>query len=353
MVTFVSEDETRRLISHEAAFEPVREALVAAASGDARVFPAVIAQASEPQNTFSLKSGSTAELAGLKVGSFWPGNPAKGLPRHNSTIFLIDQETGRIGAVVEASAANAYRTAAADAVAAKVLARPDSETLAVFGAGHQAAYECAALARVLPIRRVLVVARDPAKADGFVARLAEASNGLAVEVSDAEAACRQADVIVTATPSRAALFDAAWVRPGTHVAGMGSDARGKQELPPTLFARARLFCDLPSQSVEIGEFQHAREEIESGELRLTAIGDVWRDAARGACRPTTSPSSIVPASHSRTFLSAASSCGGFRRATFGSLTDEAADESARPPPRNETLHRTRRAVRWMLLGSPV
>ncbi|MFE1597732.1 ornithine cyclodeaminase family protein [Methylobacterium sp. ID0610] len=281
MVKFVSEDETQRLISHEAAFEPVRQALVAAASGDARVFPAVIARASEPQNTFSLKSGSTADLAGLKVGSFWPGNPAKGLPRHNSTIFLIDQDNGRIGAVIEASAVNAYRTAAADAVAAKALARPDSETLAVFGAGHQALYECVALARVLPLKRVLVVARDPAKAQRFAARLAERAGGPAVRVAEAEDACRAADVVVTATPSRAPLFDAGWIRPGTHVAGMGSDARGKQELPPGLFARARLFCDLPSQSVEIGEFQHVRDEIDRGALTLTAIGDVLEGRAPG------------------------------------------------------------------------
>lgn len=285
MITFVSEAETQRLISHKAAFEPVRQALVAAASGDARVFPAVIAKASDPQNTFSLKSGSTAELAGLKVGSFWPGNPTKGLPRHNSTIFLIDQDTGRIGAVIEASAVNAYRTAAADAVAAKALGRPDSETLAIFGAGHQALHECAALARVLPIRRVLVVARDPARAEGFAARLAEHVRGLTVEPSDAEAACRSADVITCATPSRVALFDAAWVRPGTHIAGMGSDARGKQELPLALFPRAKLFCDLPSQSIEIGEFQHARQDIEHGALTLTAIGDVLEGRATGRTSP--------------------------------------------------------------------
>ena len=55
---------------------------------------------------------------------------------------------------------NAYRTAVVDAVAADALARPDAGTLAIFGAGHQARYECLALARVRPLRRVLVVARD-------------------------------------------------------------------------------------------------------------------------------------------------------------------------------------------------
>ena len=274
VVTFVSELQSSRLISHAAAFEPVRRALAAAASDEARVFPAVMAHGSEPQNTFSVKSGSTAELAGLKVGSFWPGNPAKGLPRHNSTILLIDQDTGRIGAVVEAAAVNAYRTAAADAVAAQALARPDSETLAIFGAGHQAPFECCAIARIFPLKRLHVVARERERAEGLISRLVAQGVTLDIRVSTAEEACRAADIIVTATPARAPLFEAGWVRAGTHVAAMGSDARGKRELPAELFEHARLFCDLPAQSIEIGEFQHVRDRIESASLVLTALGEV-------------------------------------------------------------------------------
>lgn len=274
MVTFVSEEQSARLITHERAFEPVRRALVAAASGEARVFPAVIAHGSDPLNTFSLKSGSTPELAGLKVGSFWPGNPARGLPRHHSTILLVDQDSGRTGAVIEGAVANAYRTAAADAVAAKALARPDSETLAIFGAGNQALFECGALARVLPLKRLHVVARDRDKAEAFAARLVGQGVVLDVRLSSAEVACRDADVVVTATPTREPLFEADWIRAGTHVASMGSDRAGKRELPAELFERARLFCDLPTQSVEIGEFQHVRDRIEGGTLVLNAIGAV-------------------------------------------------------------------------------
>lgn len=281
MVTFISESESTRLISHKSAFEAVRKALIAAASAEAKVFPAVIAHASDGQNTFSLKSGSTPELAGFKVGSFWPNNPAKGRPRHSSTIFLIDQDSGRIGALVEASAVNAYRTAAADAVAAQALARPGSETLAVFGAGNQALFECCALARILPLKRLHVVARNRDKASAFAIDLLSRGLKLDIRVSMAEEACRQADVIVTATPSRVPLFDPEWVRPGTHIAAMGSDARGKQELPSELFERAKLFCDLPEQSIQIGEFQHIRERIERGELVLNAIGAVLEGRCSG------------------------------------------------------------------------
>lgn len=100
--------------------------------------------------------------------------------------------------------------------------------------------------------------------------------GLPAEVANPETAVRAADIIVTATTATAPLFDAGWVRPGTHISSMGSDAQGKQELPPPLFPRARLFCDLPAQSVRIGEFQHAAPATP-----LAAIGAVVSGAIEG------------------------------------------------------------------------
>ena len=271
---FMSEDESAALVSHEMAYEAAREALTAAAS-DAIIFPAVLAHGSAASNRFSIKSASTPDFAGLKVGSFWPGNSDRGLPRHNSVILLFDQSVGKVEWVVEAGKVNAYRTAAADAVAADVLARADASVLAIFGAGNQALFECLAIARIRSIRQILVVARDPAKGDAFVAALQ--AEGLEAARAEAREACERADIIVTATPSRAPLFDAGWVRPGTHVASMGSDAAGKQELPPELFDRASLFCDLPSQAVVMGDLQHFRGDGAS----IVAIGDVLLGRAAG------------------------------------------------------------------------
>ena len=272
---FIREEESAALVTHEMAFEAAREALIAAVSPGTTLFPAVLGHGTDTANRFSIKSGTTAEYAGLKVGSFWHGNPEKGLPRHNSVILLFDQEVGRIDTVIEAGHVNAYRTAAADAVAASVLARPDCAVLALFGAGNQGLFECAALARILPIREVRVVARDPSKVADFADRLqVQAGRAIAVTASTPEEACRAADVIVTATPSRAPLFDAEWVRPGTHLSAMGADAKGKQEMPPALLERASLFCDLPAQSLVMGEFQHVAGSVQAGRTRLRAIGEV-------------------------------------------------------------------------------
>ncbi|MER9443711.1 ornithine cyclodeaminase family protein [Mesorhizobium sp. M0340] len=276
---YISEEESAGLVTHELAFEAAREALVAAASRQSWVFPAVLGRTQEVTNTFSIKSGSSGELTGVKIGSFWSGNPARGLPRHNSTIVLLDQHTGRLGAVVEAGKANAYRTAAADAVAADLLARKQAKVLAIFGAGNQASFEVMALARIRPIETVLVVARPSPRRDAFVDQIGE--RGLKARAPLPEEAVRTADIVVTATPAREPLFDAAWVGPGTHIVSIGSDAPGKRELPSELFPKARLFCDLLSQSVQIGEFQHVRDEIDAGVLVVTPIGDVIERRALG------------------------------------------------------------------------
>jgi ornithine cyclodeaminase len=274
----MTEEESASLVSHEMAYEAAREAMLAVVE-DAVIFPAVIAHGSSATNRFSIKSASTSDFAGLKVGSFWPGNSEHGLPRHNSLILLFDQSVGRIEWAIEAGKVNAYRTAAADAVAADALARTDSAVMAIFGAGNQALHECVAIARIRPIKQVLVVARDAAKGDAFVAALRQ--EGLDAVCVDAREACERADIVVTATPSREPLFDAGWIRPGTHVASMGSDAAGKQELPPALFDRAALFCDLPSQAVVMGDLQH----FSGDKGRITAIGDVLRGRAEGRVSP--------------------------------------------------------------------
>lgn len=274
----ISEQESSDLITPQLAFDAVRQAFVDAISG-AVAFPAVIAHGSEPSNRMSIKSAAGPAIGGLKIGSYWPGNAALGLPRHNSTIILLDQSNGRVEAVIEAAKVNAWRTAAADAVAASVLARPDSRVLAIFGSGHQAEYECAALCALLPIEKVLVVARSSGKAIDLAGRLS--ARGIAASPGTARAACEAADIVVTATASREPLFEAEWVRPGTHVASMGSDAAGKQELPPALARRGRCFCDLPAQSVVMGEFQHVADDIASGAVALTPIGAVLDGRAAG------------------------------------------------------------------------
>ncbi|GGJ64964.1 ornithine cyclodeaminase family protein [Streptomyces brasiliensis] len=271
----ITEEQTSALVDEELALEAARAAF--AATVDGSVFPSLAVHGSDPRNRFTLKPSASATHAGVKIGTYWPDNPGHGLPRHHSTLLLLDQTVGRIAAVLELGAANAYRTAAADELAVDLLARPDAATLAVFGTGHQAGYEARAIARSRPLGEILIVGRDPHRAGQLTAALT--AQGHPARVAGAEDACARADIIVTATTTRAAdapLFEDGWIRPGTHISAMGADAPGKRELPPELLRRARLFCDLPEQARRMGESQHA-----PATTALTPLGAVLTDSAAG------------------------------------------------------------------------
>jgi len=271
---FISESESSALINHELAYDAIYQALIAATQTDTQSFPVVHGQASDTKNTFSIKSSANQHLAGLKVGSFWEDNPKNGLPRHNALILLFNQANGKMAAAIEAGKVNAFRTAASNAVATNTLARKNSKVLAIFGTGNQAKYECEALARIRNLDQILIVGRDQSKAEKMVEDLKKL--GIEIKITNAKEACEQADIIVTATSSHTPLFQAEWVKAGTHVSSMGSDKHSKQELPPELFSYSGLFCDLNVQSKLIGEFQHAPESA-----TLINIGDVLLANAQG------------------------------------------------------------------------
>ncbi|WP_375037948.1 ornithine cyclodeaminase family protein [Acinetobacter sp. RW6] len=264
---FISESESSALINHELAYDAIYEALIAATQPDTKSFPVVHGQASDTKNTFSIKSSANQHLAGLKVGSFWEDNPKNGLPRHNALILLFNQANGKMAAAIEAGKVNAFRTAASNAVATNLLARKDSKVLAIFGTGNQAKYECEALARIRNLDQILIVGRNQSKAEEMAEDLKQL--GIKLKIKGAKEACEEADIIVTATSSQSPLFKAEWVKAGTHISSMGSDKKGKQELPPELFSHSGLFCDLNTQSKLIGEFQHAPESA-----TLMNIGNV-------------------------------------------------------------------------------
>lgn len=270
---YIDEATSNKLISHQLAYTAIKKALIAATGNEACLFPVVNAAGTAEGSMFSLKSACTPQLVGWKTGTYWPDNINKGLPCHDTTIFLLCPDTGHLKAAIAAGQVNAYRTAAADAIAVDTLARADASTLTVFGTGHQARYEVEAVCQVRPIKRIIVVGRSQDKSDQFINHLA--TKGLIAQIGDAQAACQAADIIITATTACAPLFDAEWVQPGTHISAMGADKVGKNELPKQLYKSAKLFCDYPQQSVVIGEFQHAQDP------QLTAIGTVISGAAEG------------------------------------------------------------------------
>ena len=276
---FVSEEIAARIVSMAEAIEVIERMFREYGRDEAEVFPVAQGHGPDTGTSFSIKSGlnRSSRTVGLKVGSYWPQNRAHGLPAHASTTLLLDPDTGYPQALVAASHLTCLRTAASDAVAVRQLSRKNSRTLALFGAGHQAWFELLAVREVRPIDTVLVANRSRQAGENFARRIRD-ELGLRAQFADSREAVHDADIIVTVTAAREALFEAALVRPGTHVSAMGADAPGKQELDPALVAGASLFADVVKQSLVIGEYETAHKAGLVDAWRITSIGAVLNGA---------------------------------------------------------------------------
>ena len=218
-----------------------------------------------------------------KLNSNFPGNPARGaLPTIQGVLALFDAADGRPVAVMDSAALTALRTAAATAVAARHLARPDARSVAVVGCGAQALAQLAALCAVLPVRRAAAHDLDPAVARAFAA---DAERRLGIPVAPAAGlaeATRGADVVVTCTTARRAFLGARHLAPGAFVAAVGADAEAKSELEPALLAGAAVVTDSTPQCAAIGDLHHAIDAgvMRAGDVRAE-LGDVVVDPSRG------------------------------------------------------------------------
>lgn len=215
-----------------------------------------------PDGGLHVKAGllddGTRAIMVAKANANFPHNPVRhGLPAIQGVVAVFDAANGRLLALMDSIALTALRTAAATAVAARHLARHDAATVTIVGGGTQGRAQLRALARVRALRAAVIVDRDPAVAKAFATAL---SDELAMPVTpsnDLAAAAGASDICVTCTPSTAPLLDAATIRAGTFVAGVGADSEHKWELAPDLLAGATLVVDVREQAATIGNLHHA------------------------------------------------------------------------------------------------
>lgn len=267
------------LVSPEDAYAAVAATFAAMARGEAYNFP-VVREALGEGRQYGFKSGldRAGGMLGVKAGGYFPGNAARGITNHQSMVYLFDPESGRPTAMVGGNLLTALRTAAASALSIDRLARVEAQVLGIVGAGHQAGFQLRAAARVRKWDRVIAWNLHPEMLPKLGAVAAEL--GLPFEAVGLERML-EADAIITITSSPAASLMAAHVAPGTHLACMGTDTKGKQEVEPALMARARLFTDEVAQSVSIGEAQHAIAAGLVAEGDITPLGAVLTGAHPG------------------------------------------------------------------------
>ncbi|MFC3721961.1 iminosuccinate reductase BhcD [Neoaquamicrobium sediminum] len=269
------------LVSETDVFNAVEKVFVAMARGQARNFPVVREAIGCADALYGIKAGfDQAGLAlGLKAGGYWPSNITRGITNHQSIILLFDPETGQVKAAVGGNLLTALRTAAASAVSINHLARRDARVLGIVGAGHQSVFQMRGAARVRTFDKVIAWNRQAEK----LSKLADAAAalGLPFEAADLARLGAEADVIITVTSSYAPVLLRDHVRPGTHLACMGTDTKGKQEVEARLLQDARVFTDEVAQSCTIGEAQHAIAEKLIEPANITPLGAVVSGLAVG------------------------------------------------------------------------
>ncbi len=270
----VTEDICKKVIGRHDAFKAVEAVFSAMTKGEAYNFPVIREAIGYADALYGFKSGfDRAGLSlGLKSGGYWPGNSEKGLTNHQSTIFLFNPDTGQLHALVGGNYLTAVRTAAASAVSIAHLARKDAKIIGMVGAGHQSTFQLRAALEQGNFEKIIAWNLDPEKLS-VLAEVA-ADFGLPFEAVSRQQLGNQADVIITITSAHEALLMKNWIKPGTHIACMGTDTRGKQEVDPELIAASTLFTDEVAQSITIGEAQHAIAAGLMQESDITPIGEV-------------------------------------------------------------------------------
>lgn len=206
---------------------------------------------------------------GVKLVTVAPGNNARGLDSVIGLYVLFDAVTGAPLLTIDGSAITVRRTPAASALAARALARPESETLLVVGAGNLAPHVIEAYRAVLPrLKRVLIWNRTPEKAAALAARLG------AEAVADLAAAVAEADVVNGITMSKAPLIRGEWLRPGTHVDLIGGFTPEMREVDDTAITRASLFVDTRE-----GALHEAGDLADPLKRGVIGAGDIKADLA--------------------------------------------------------------------------
>ena len=273
--------DVRRALPMKAAIEAMKRGYAALSGGKAQV-PLRSQVSVPPHEGVSLfmpayVQDNAGEALTLKAVSVFPQNARLNLPIIHAAVLVFEPDTGRPLALLEGGTLTAIRTGAASGAATDLLARPDSKTAAIFGAGVQGRTQLEAVCTVRDIETAWIYDPDPKRVLAFVDEMA--SQGatppdLRVAASPQEAVAH-ADIICTATTARAPIYHADDVQPGTHINGVGSYTLEMLENPPELFPQAGAFIDSrEAVMAEAGEIVAAINRKLLSPAELTEIGEV-------------------------------------------------------------------------------
>lgn len=274
----LKKSDVLKLLDIKEVIASVEEGYKAYCSGQVTQPDIVSVEIPEHNGEMDIKSGysKNTQIISVKCASgFYDNQKKTELPNSMSTVLLFDGSTGFPLCIMDGSLITGYRTGAAGAVSARVLARKDAKDVAVIGTGEQARMQILALNAVLPVERILVWGRSAEQLSVYRREMEEAV-GCKVEIcAEPEAAVKTADIIITTTPSKTPIVKKEWIRPGSHIIAVGADMEGKQELDAAIFQGAKVVVDNRSQCMTRGETQNPlKQEIISQEEIHCEIGEI-------------------------------------------------------------------------------
>ncbi len=205
----------------------------------------------------------TMGALGVKSVTVYKDNPsAHGLPATLATIVLMDSQTGQTLAVMDGGYITAMRTGAVTGLATKYLARKDARVAGVLGAGVQARTQLWGMTSGADLERALVFSLDPPDAQKAFAEETSNMLGLPIEVAaSGRALVESVDILSLATTATTPIIDSEWLKPGTHINGIGSHAVGVRELDTATVVKSKLVCDqVDACLAEAGDVQIPIEE---------------------------------------------------------------------------------------------
>jgi len=215
MMLFLDEEQVRKHLRMADLIPAMEKALIDFSAGKVIQPVRQVIPVDPPGGFYGMMPALTPEGLGQKIVTFYPANAKTNLPTHMATILLNDPQTGAPLAVMDGRLITEMRTAAVSAAATKLLAQPNAKILAILGSGVQARSHAEALRLVRQFEEIRVWSPNKSHAEQF-------AKEIGAKAMSAEAAVRDADVVVTATSSRMSILRGAWLKGGCHVNAVGA-----------------------------------------------------------------------------------------------------------------------------------
>ena len=250
----LSQKDVARVADVKSAIRAVEEAFYEYGLGRARMPPKIYLDIPEFAGDFRAMPSYVRKfkLCTLKWVNAHPQNARFNLPAVMAVLIVSDPVTGFPLAIMDGTLVTSLRTGAGGAVAAKYLARKNSSVVGLVGCGVQARSQLEALRRIFKIQKVNVWGLEKALVKRFIRKMKRKNEAMTAAQNIREC-IRDADIVVTTTPSRKPIVQPAWVKEGTHINAIGADAPGKEELDPGILKKAKVVVDDIAQASHSGE----------------------------------------------------------------------------------------------------